>query len=45
MAEIHRREFLTRSGSLGLGAAVGLTILKNPRSAQGLRRTKRSFSD
>jgi len=35
MAEIHRREFLSQSGNLGFGAAVGLTILKNPLSARG----------
>ena len=35
MTRIHRRQFLTRSRNLGLGAAVGWTILRNSGSARG----------
>ena len=35
MSQVNRREFLDRSKHVGLGAAAGLTILKNPASAKG----------
>ena len=35
MTAIHRRDFLSKTGNLGLGAAAGLTILKNAGSARG----------
>ncbi len=35
MTRMHRREFLSKSRNLGVGAAVGWTILKNAGSARG----------
>jgi predicted dehydrogenase len=35
MTNIHRRSFFTKTRDLGLGAAVGLTILKNAGSVRG----------
>jgi predicted dehydrogenase len=35
MSKIHRRDFLAKTGNIGIGAAVGLTILKDSGSARG----------
>ena len=44
MTRMHRREFLSKSRNLGVGAAVGWTILKNAGSARGTPANERSCS-